>query len=81
MRLKLAPSRKLAEKTERVKSAASKEEEKMVSEAALLDTVARILRAELSQLEDQPGGLVGEGDIARFLQAAKVRPTLNLSCF
>ena len=57
-----------------------KEEKKRVSEAALLDTVARILRDELNQLE-QPGRLVGKGDIARFLQSAKARPTLNVCCF
>ena len=45
------------------------------SEAALLDTVARILRDELNQLE-QPG-LVSKADIvARFLQSAKARPCL-----
>ena len=57
-----------------------KEEKKRFSEAALLDTVARILRDELNQLE-QPGRLVSKGDIARFLQAAKARPTLNVCCF
>ena len=57
-----------------------KEEKKRVSEAALLDTVARILRDELNQLE-QPGRLVSKGDIARFLQSAKARPTLNVCCF
>ena len=39
-------------------------------EAALLDTVARILSDELSQLE-KPGP-VDEKDVARFLQSAKV---------
>ena len=76
------PSRMLADDAERggvKKSNVNKEEEKKASEAALLDTVARILRDELNQLE-QPGP-VNEGDIARFLQSAEARPSLNLCCF
>ena len=73
-RLKLLPSQKLAKQG--VKSDLNEkeeEEEKRASEVALLDTVARILRDELSQLE-QPG-LVSKADIvARFLQSAKARP-------
>ena len=46
-------------------------EEKRASEAALLDTVARILKGELSQLENREP--VNEGDIERFLQSAKAR--------
>ena len=75
-RLKLVPSQKLAKQAgEGVKSDAKEEEEKRASEAALLDTVARILREELSQLE-QPGP-VSKGDIARFLQSAKARPSFK----
>ena len=55
---------------------AKEEEEKRASEAALLDTVARILREELNQLE-QPGP-VSKADIERFLQSAKASAILNL---
>ena len=72
------PSKKLAKEREGViESDVNKEEEKRASEAALLDTVARLLRAELNQLE-QPGQLVSKGDIERFLRSAEARPALNL---
>ena len=73
------PSQKLAKEAgEGVKSDAKEEEEKRASEAALLDTVARILREELNQLE-QPGP-VSKADIEKFLQSAEASPKLNL-CF
>ena len=78
-RLKLVPSRKLA-KEGVFKSDVNKEAEKRASEAALLDTVGRILRDELNALE-QPGQLVSKGDIARFLQSAKARPTFMFCLF
>ena len=72
------PSKKLAKEREGVfESDVNKEEEKRASEAALLDTVARLLRAELNQLE-QPGQLVSKEDIARFLRSAEARLALNL---
>ena len=74
------PSKKLSKEREGAfESVVNEEEEKRASEAALLDTVARLLRDELNQLE-QPGP-VNEGDIARFLQSAEARPSLNLCCF
>ena len=72
------PSKKLEKEREGVfESVVNKEEEKRASEAALLDTVARLLRAELNQLE-QTGQLVSKGDIERFLRSAEARPALNL---
>ena len=72
-RLNLLLFQKMAKHTGKgVKSDVNEdEEEKRASEAALLDTVARILKGERSQLEN--GGPVNEGDIERFLQSAKAR--------
>ena len=72
-RLKLLPSQKITKQEVKPDLNNEEEEVKRDSEAALLDTVARILRDELNQLE-QPG-LVSKADIvARFLQSAKARP-------
>ena len=72
-RLKLLPPQKLTKQQVESDLNNEEEEEKRASEAALLDTVERILRDELNQLE-QPG-LVSKADIvARFLQSAKARP-------
>ena len=72
-RIKLLPSQKVTKQRVQSDLNEEEEEEKRASEAALLDTVARILRDELNQLE-QPGR-VSKGDIvARFLQSAKARP-------
>ena len=71
-RLKLLPPQKLTKQGVNY-DLNNKDEEKRASESALLDTVARILRDELNQLEQL--GPVSKADIvARFLQSAKVRP-------
>ena len=66
----MLPSKKLVQEN-RTKVKPVKKDEKRLTyyEAALLDTVARILSDELSQLE-KPGP-VDERDVERFLQSAK----------
>ena len=65
----LASERLVQEDGSKVKPVKKDEQGLTDYEAALLDTVARILRDELSQLE-KPGP-VDERDVARFLQSAK----------
>ena len=74
----MLPSKKLVQENRtKVKRVKTDEKELTDSETALLDTVARILRDELSQLE-KPGP-VDERDVARFLQSAKASKAF-LSC-
>ena len=65
----LAFKKLVQENRTKVKPVKKDEQGLTFSEAALLDTVARILSDELSQLE-KPGP-VDERDVARFLQSAK----------
>ena len=77
-RIELLPSKKLVQENNTKVKPVNKDEQGLTDyEAALLDTVARILRDELSQLE-KPGP-VDERDVARFLQSAKARRPFILS--
>ena len=69
-RIELLPSKKLVQENRTKVKPVNKDEQGLTDyEAALLDTVARILSDELNQLE-KPGP-VDEKDVAKFLQSAK----------